>query len=371
MSMRIAHLADVHLDRPFAWLAGGAGEEARQRLRSTFRRCLEVARDRDADLITISGDLWEDENVRVDTRRFVARELEQTGLPALLICGNHDPYLAGGNYPRTDWPENVTVFHRPELTQRTYDDLSVWGLSWTGTGLTSDFLNDFTAPDEGRHVLLLHGTSQPVAHFAEQSDHCPFHPDAIARAGFDICLAGHIHAASHRGRVVYPGSPEPLGWGEMGDHCVAIVEVGEEVSVDLVPVNDHRYEEATVDAAGAESSHELEQRITAEIDPRRDASLHLRVLLEGEVDEECLLDPSLLTGALGEGFAELVIADRTRPAYDLDHLARQETVRGLFIRDLRERIEQADEDRERQKLERALYAGLRALDGRGDVIRVD
>ena len=82
--MRIAHIADVHLDRPFAGLAGDAGDRARQRLRDTFRGCLEVAAERNVDLITIGGDLWEEENVRLDTRRFVSAALAATGTPVLM-----------------------------------------------------------------------------------------------------------------------------------------------------------------------------------------------------------------------------------------------------------------------------------------------
>ena len=371
MSMRIAHLADVHLDRPFASLPGGKGERARSRLREAFCRCVNVARDRDADLITIGGDLWEDENVRIDTRRFVAHQLERAERPVLIICGNHDPYTPGGNYQRTEWPENVTVFDGSELTERTFEGVSVWGVSWTGGRLDAGFLDRFAPPGDGRHVLLVHGTSQPVAYFAEQSEHCPFDPHAVTRAGFDLCLAGHIHRASHRHGVVYPGSPEPLGWGETGDHCVAVIDVADSIEVELVPVNEHRYEEATVDCAGCESSAEIEERLHAGIAGKRGEDVHLRVTLEGEIDEHCVVAPSLLADAPSEGFAELIVSDSTHPAFDLDHLERQETVRGLFVADLRERVRSTGDERERERLERALHAGLRALAGREDVIGVD
>ena len=67
--MRIAHLADVHLDRPFVALPAAAAETRRDELFDAFGRCLTLARERGADLITIGGDLWEEEHVRADTRK--------------------------------------------------------------------------------------------------------------------------------------------------------------------------------------------------------------------------------------------------------------------------------------------------------------
>ncbi len=368
--MRIAHIADVHLDRPFAGLAGAAGDRARQRLRDTFRGCLAVAAERNVDLITIGGDLWEEENVRFDTRRFVSGALAATGTPVLMICGNHDPYLPGGNYPRTEWPENVFVFSSATPTERKFDGGSVWGVSWTGERLDASFLDSFEAPGGQPHILLIHGTGQPIEYLAEKSNHCPFSPGAVRDAGFDLCLAGHIHSASYRDGVVYPGSPEPLGWSETGDHCIAIVDIGREIEVDLIDVNDHRYDYLEVDCTGCDSSAAITERLAAALPGTDTECLHLRVELSGEIDAGCEVNPVLFAEGAGAPFAELVVVDSTTPAYDLDHLAGQETVKGIFVRELTARIEAAADEGERERLELALIAGLRALDGREDVVRV-
>lgn len=369
--MRIAHLADVHLDRPFAGLIGGAGDQARQRLRRTFQRCLQLAVDREVDLVTIGGDLWEDENVRVDTRRFVAHELGRLDRPVMLICGNHDPYLAGGNYARTEWPANVHVVDSSEPTSVQFDGVDVWGVSWTGGSLDASFLRSFRGTGDRSQVLLLHGTSQSIGFFAAESSHCPFDPAGVREAGFSVCLAGHIHSASHQGDVVYPGSPEPLGWSETGDHCVAIVDIGEGVGVELVPVNEHSYMRLEVDCAGSASSADLEALIEKEAADAESPDVHVRFELVGEIDRDCEIDISALGERVGGRFAEVQVVDSTSDSYDLDELAARGTVQGMFVRDLRERISGSADPGEREKLTLALTAGLRALDGRRDVIHVD
>ena len=76
-------------------------------------------------------------------------------------------------------------------------------------------------------------------------------------------------------------------------------------------------------------------------------------------------------GRIVSDYAQIEVVDSTTPSYDLDHLAQQETVSGLFVRELQEQIAAAVDDREREKLGLALVAGLRALDGRADVVHVD
>ena len=323
--------------------------------------------------MTIGGDLWEEEHVSADTRGFVASELGKLDCPVLLICGNHDPFLPGGNYERTGWPDNVRVFEPSTLTEHALtDDLSVWGISWGGGPLEPTFLGPGAAPTDGRtHLALVHGTATPLAAVHDEPSYCPFEPARIAEAGFAYCLAGHIHGARQTPELVYPGSPEPLGWGEMGRHCVALVTVADgAVETELLDTNQHRYEERAVDCEGCEHSGEVAQRLeAAAADPDADV-VHLRVVLSGEVASECQVRVEELANQAGQRYAELVVVDQTRPGYDLESLATQPTAKGYFIRHMQERTAGATNDQERRQLELALSAGLRALDGREDIIDV-
>lgn len=370
--MRILHIADIHLDRPFVGLSPEAARQRRRGLWETFVRCLDAAREHEVHAVTIGGDLWEDENVADDTRRSVAHELGRLGRPVLIAAGNHDPLLPGGNYERTDWPSNVFVFPEQQPVEHALGEVRVWGVSWGGGSLSASFLDTFAAPDDGRaHVLLLHGTAIGATGFGADGAHCPFRRDRVRACGFALCLAGHIHAANVADGVVYPGSPEPLGWGETGRHCYALVEVepGREPRVELRDVASRRYEVRAVDCSGAASSAEVDERVAAALDPdERPETLCLRLELRGEVDPACEIDSDALESRHGERYAALEMRDSTTPAYDLDALARQDTARGHFVRRLRERIEAEADERERRVLEAALLAGLRAMDGREQLL---
>ena len=74
----------------------------------------------------------------------------------------------------------------------------------------------------------------------------------------------------------------------------------------------------------------------------------------------CAVDAGALAERLGAGVEELVIADRTRPAYDLRAIARERSVRGRFV----ERMLASDNPLAGE----AVLAGLRALDGHTEVL---
>lgn len=374
--MRILHFADVHLDRPFVGLPPEVAARRRVDLFEAFRRCLTVARERDADLITIGGDLWEEEHVTADTRHSVCYELAQVGVPVLIACGNHDPLIEGGSYLRTAWPNNVTVVPRRNVSDHSFGDVCIWSVSWGGGDLSPLLIERLEAPQDGRkHLLLVHGTSvaAPFADTAGES-YCPFDPKLVRRAGFAVCLAGHVHMASFVDDVVYPGSPEPLGWGEQGRHGVAVVDVDvdvDETRVELLDINDKRYESREVDCSGCASSAEIDARVASALTDADPQNVFLRLRLVGEVGADCAVDRTKIVGRHRAAYAVLVAEDRTEPLLDIDSRAERKSLDGLFVRKLRERIATASTERERRLAELALQAGLHAIDGHEVILRVD
>ena len=370
--MRILHLADVHLDRPFVGLSREAARQRRADLFDAFRRCLAAAAEQDVDAVTVGGDLWEDENVTPDTRASVAHELEALDVPILMVAGNHDPYLRGGAYERTNWPDNVTVVDSASPRElRLGSPVSVWGASWTERPLDARFLQGCGPSGDARtHLLLVHGTARSDrSPFA--ATHCPFDPGEAKRAGFRLVLAGHIHAASVENDVVYPGSPEPLDHSEVGRHCYALIDIEDgEVDITLVDVNHRRQLLVEVDCSDAASSAEVEARVREAIHLPEDSSVVVTVRLYGDTAPECTIDHSRLASRLEEDFVAAVVHDDTRPSVDVSALARRHTADGLFAAAMRDRIDQASDERERQVLEMALAAGVRAMSGEKDVLRV-
>lgn len=337
-----------------------------------FRRCLAAARDDGAEAVTIGGDLWENENVTPDTRASVAHELGLLDVPVVIVTGNHDPHLRGGNYQRTTWSENVTIIDTTQPLQvHIGPTVSVWGVSWMERPLSADFLHGFRVPEDGRaHLLLMHGTARDER-FAGASTHCPFDPADARRAGFEVVLSGHIHAASSANGVIYPGSPEPLDHSETGRHCYALVDIhGHRVDTRLIDVNRRRHLSVDVDCSESASSAEVESRVRDSLGVGQDHDAILRVRLHGETAPDCAIDRAVLVGRLERDFSAAAVEDETDPHVDYSEIARRRSADGLFVAGMLQRIEQSGDPHERTMLEMALRAGVRALSGQKDVLRV-
>ena len=369
MPFTIAHAADLHLDRAFTEHGlRGRARERRLALRDAFARVLDVAKS--ADALCIAGDLYEHEHVTGDTQNMLVSRLEALERPVLLLPGNHDPHLPGSVYDRARWPGNVHVFRHPHPEPfELRPDLVVWGIPYTGRELSPDAVRAFRVPDDGRTHLLMLDASVIGGFPGAESDHCPVTREELAATGARFVLLGHHHAGKVWAGACYPGSPEPLTWGERGAHAVALVQVkGSEVRAELREVNALSFAQLEIDVTGAASGAEVEERLRAALGAQAAEGRSLRARLVGEIAPECELLAAELAERCGEGFAELVVEDATVPAFDLAAIALERTVRGRFVAELLERAEGTPEEAARMRA--AAHAGLRALAGRRDLARV-
>ena len=96
----------------------------------------------------------------------------------------------------------------------------------------------------------------------------------------------------------------------------------------------------------------------------QDTARHLyRILLTGETGEGGV-DAAALEESLAERFYALEIRDGTRMAEDIWRRAEEDSLRGLFLRELRLRWAAAKTEAEREQVTQAVRFGLAALDHR-------
>jgi len=355
--MKLLHLADIHLDRAFAGSRDGARRRAG--LRDALVRGLELGAVHGVDAICLAGDVYEHETVTQDTAGFLASRLGAAGVPVLVSPGNHDPYLPGSVWARTAWPGNVHVFSDDRLEPCELHGATVWGAAFTARHCSTSCLDGWEAPGSGAHLLLLHG-ALTGEQWADEPAHRPLTRAALAACGAAYAMLGHFHQGRGDGLLCYPGSPEPLTFGERdGNHGAALIEVSDAgVSCQLVPLARRLYAAETLRVDGAGSADHVEAAVAAAA--ARHQGTALEVTLEGDVDPGCEIASAALEERCGGGLEELRVRDRTRPAYDLAAIAGERSVRGRFVA----RLIESPEPHARE----ALLAGLRAMDRRRDLV---
>ena len=137
-----------------------------------------------------------------------------------------------------------------------------------------------------------------------------------------------------------------------------MIDDGGEVSLTFVPFARRRYEILEADVTGRTPREAVEAAL-----PGGTENDLYRVLLTGETGESGA-DAKALEAALAERFYALEVRDRTRVAEDVWARAGEDSLRGLFLRELRAKWDAAGDEAERQAVTRAVRFGLAALDHR-------
>lgn len=258
MTLRLLHLADLHLDT----VVGGRTPEVRAKVRAAlllaFERAVEFALQEAVDVLLIAGDAFDDPLLAQPTaERFRAalRRLAEAGISVAWCTGNHDPgarslgsrqgraaLLGLDDLERHGHPR-IRVFR--SHTPATFDVLDVRGerigtvtsIGHRSTSDTENLAQRLVRPgptDASRStpaVAMVHTQvldSQGAARGLEE--HAPYAPCSardLAAAGFDYWALGHVHV---RGPVPgthawYSGNPQGRNPKETGARGGLYVEV--------------------------------------------------------------------------------------------------------------------------------------------------
>lgn len=365
--MKIVHFADLHLDSAFAWCGAGgvAATKRRQALRDTLVNITKLVREVDADALFCGGDLYEHDRITLDTANFLRQTFDSLRpIPVYIAPGNHDWYGPSSLYATGAWGDNVTVFDRPELQcVKIAHGITLWGAAHFGPANTDNFLDRFKVDGPGAHIALFHGAEE--SWFSEQGTgkepYASFDARDIDRAGLHHAFLGHYHRPKDADRHTYPGNPDPLQFGEDGVRGPVVACIGTDGSVtrDRRRVAITSAHEIDLDVSGFESQQDLLNSLRCEIRGKGGVA---RLNVSGDLDPDVDLSDALLGNELYEAFdAAIVRYGDLRPAYDFDAIAKEPTVRGQFVKDVRSAGLALDEER------RILATGLRALDGRADL----
>ncbi len=368
--MRVLAFSDLHLDAPFAQGGPELASLRRADLRHTLQRIVGLASELKVDALLCAGDLYEQERFTPDTVRLLERVFAEIHPTRVLIApGNHDWYGSSSIYATASWSPNVHVFDSPRLSPwDEFDGVRVWGFAHVKPSGTGNPLEGFSADGDAIHVGLLHGSEMSGWSWAamedpKKQDHAPFSADQIAPAGLSHCVVGHYHKKVQGEHHTYGGAPAALSFGEPGNGgAVEITFDGGEGA----PKRDwHRvsslrvHADLELDVSGCSDLTQIEGKLGDLVAPLTGIA---RVTIHGDLEPDVDLDFGSLEQQLGPLDHLSIRAGDIRPGYDLDTIAGESTVRGQFVRSVRDSEELSEE-----RKQRVIVTGLRALAGREDL----
>jgi exonuclease SbcD len=360
--MKLLHFADLHLDAPFAWAAPEAARIRRRNRRVALSRILELAAEERCDAILSAGDLFEVDRVRPDTLEFLRSAFAEVALPVYLAPGNHDWLSSASPYHTVHWPANVHIFTEARLQPVTLrDGLTLWGAAHRAPANTPNFFAGFHPDRDGVHIALAHASERTTLPWQEsgKQPHAPFEARELEDAGLSHAFLGHYHVPRDAQRHTYPGNPDPLEFGELGERGAVLASLSadgtvlrERRSVAVSEVHD-----LTVTLTGAAHAEEVADAVVAGLSG---LAGFVRVTLAGEVAPSLELNLGELRQLGGHVDGLVLRIGEVSTTYDMSEIEREASVRGHFARSTL-----GIEDVELRR--RVLLTGLRALEGRRDL----
>ncbi len=350
MELKIIHTADIHFDTPHKNLGDSSKANIRREdMYASFKKIIGLSKN--ADMLIISGDLFDGNNVSKTTLEFLKEEFSKIPEVRVFICaGNHDYRGDESVYNTFDFGENVYVFDTDAEKIET-DVADIYGISFKTANDNRKLLEKISVSNPDKiNILVMHGN-------LSGTDYNPVSLTDISNSGMDYIALGHIHAysgvlSSGRTFYAYPGCPEGRGFDELGEKGVIALSLSKgNADATFVPVCERMYLDLKVDITDALGYDEILERINEVYQGEK----HIyRIRLCGEapffVDTEVV--KSKITGFMVE------VQDETTTKIDLEKLKDEFTLKGLFAKyALEDKVNLSEEE-----FENALKAGLSLIE---------
>ena len=146
--MKLIHTGDIHYgmrpdaDRPW-------GPERAEAVRSSLRKLVDTARQEEADLLLIAGDLFHRQPLLRDLKEvsYLFSTIPDTQI--VIIAGNHDRIRESSAVLSYTWPDNVFYFTGETLSGVYYPKLNteIRGFSYHTREITEELLKGISASD--------------------------------------------------------------------------------------------------------------------------------------------------------------------------------------------------------------------------------
>jgi DNA repair exonuclease SbcCD nuclease subunit len=371
MSVRVLHLADLHLGAAFPSM-GERGSERTRDFLNAFLRAVEFASsaERHVDVVVIAGDLFDthdpEEGLVYQVESCLER-MSKANVPVLIVPGTHDAFSYRRSiYRRLRLPEGTQLLTAPKLspgTRLTVGDetVQVYGIAYDPS-ISARPLGEFArAGVADYHVGILHGALQGSPNWKVRPSDLPIDHSEIAACGLDYLALGHYHnfiEVREAGTVaVYPGTLEGRKFGEDGPRYLVIATLTPgNVTLEKRAWNARTLSQTSIDLLTAEIHDEkrLVERIGAFAGDRE----IVRVRLEGAADFS--YEAERVQALIRDRFFHLQIDDRT---YLVDtalmtQYRDESTIRGAFVRRTLDRLAHAATQEEKEIATLALRIGL-------------
>jgi len=361
--VKIIHTGDLHLGMTFKSL-GEKSKLHRRDCQDVFSNIIDLTIKEKANALLIAGDLFDEPNPSKSIVSFVISELKrlkEKDIPVFIITGNHDPYKKDSLWFGYTFPSNVIIFDSNNLEPKSIGNLEVYGLAYTNN--TKEPLKGFKAEKSDKFKIgLVHGSTTNIKKDDDpEYSYRPITKTQIDSSGLDYIALGHFHdllEVKAKVKCFYCGSPEGLSFKNKSDSGVLIVNFKSgKVSIKPHKTAIREFHNIEIDCTKLDNDSEIRKTLQK----NKGEDKILRLILKGNPSLDFQLDKELLEKEFLSSYYYLKIEDKIHIP---DNLQEDETIRGQFIKLIKQEVKKEKDEDKKKRLENALRIGIGHLDKR-------
>lgn len=360
--MKFVHIADMHFDSPFVNLSEKdiMGDLRRLEQRKVFKKIIEYIKENNIKYFFISGDLYEHKYIKQSTIDYINKLFEEMPETNIYIApGNHDPYTKNSYYNKYNWSKNVKIFG-PKVEKIETQDANIYGYGFDDFYCSDSGVENIEIEQtEKLNILIIHGNIDGST--IEDMQYNSMSKKMLQEKGFDYVALGHIHKKDYNTeenqKIVYPGSTISLGFDELGEHGMIVGDVEKnKLETQFIKLDDKQFTKRELNVDNIYSKEELIEKINElEIEENN----YVEIILIGNRNFE-INKYDLIKYILNNNIIK--IKDNTKIAYNLEKLENENTLKGLFIKEMNKKLKNAETEEEKEIIEKSIEIGLASLE---------
>ena len=361
--MKFVHIADMHFDSPFVNLSDKdtLGDLRRLDQRKALKKVIDYIKYNKIPYLFISGDLYEQKYIKKSTIEYINDLFKQIPETDIFIApGNHDPYIKNSYYNKFKWCKNVKIFGS-DIEKVETENADIYGFGFSEFYCVDSGIQKIEIKNKEKlNILVIHGSLEGGN--IEDNEYNPLSKKILKEKGFDYVALGHIHKLDYdteeNQRIVYPGSTISLGFDELGKHGMIIGDLTKYgINLRFLPIDETEFKLKEIDVTNIHYKEELIEKIDdLEFEKNNLVELILVGRRNFEIDKyelyKLISNPKIIK-----------IKNKTKINYELDKMANENTLKGLFAKEMMQKLNEKNlSDEDKQIIEKAIEIGLDALE---------
>ena len=330
--LKFIHCSDLHLGRRFTGVSDSdpaLGKRLRESTFISFKRIVDLAISEKADLMVISGDIFDEENETPSTRHRFASELERLKMPCFISLGNHD--FKRSWEQSIPYPPNVHVFSgTPESVRISINGntVEIVGRSFSSKHTTENLAASLKGSPDLFTIAVVHCSADQGS---DDDRYAPCkHTDLLGK-NVDYWALGHIHKRSvlyENPHIVYSGNIQGTSSKESGEKGAYVVNVrnGSVSNLKFIPTQDILWQDISADITGKTLDRLLKEIVS---ESKKGSILSLRIKGRGdELDRSLRLHTKEFTEQLS-ALSDCVVSSidiGTRPEIEVSKLEKNDLI---------------------------------------------